>query len=308
MGIERVMRLRNELEARLLRLSVWATVLIAGLGIILGLMARSPAILFDGLFSLVDVAITLLTLKVARLVAMQVDDRRFQYGFWHLEPLVIALRSSVLIALVAYAFLSAVNSLLKGGYEPQLGIALGYATSVALISFGVWWWLRRQAERIDSALVRLDVKAWLLSALITTALLIAFGAALLMQGTAFEHWTRYADPLVLALVSLLLLPLPFRDARESFGEILLMSPPELDAQLRAVMTAFVRRHGFLDYRSYLSKTGRARFIEIAILVPPDLSLPVSAIDAMRAEIGEAIGGAGSDRWLTIIFTADPTQL
>jgi cation diffusion facilitator family transporter len=308
MGIERVMRLRNELEARLLRLSVWATVLIAGLGIILGLMARSTAILFDGLFSLVDVAITLLTLKVARLVATQVDDRRFQYGFWHLEPLVIALRSSVLIALVAYAFLSAVNSLLKGGYEPQLGLALGYATSVALISFGVWWWLRCQAERIDSALVRLDVKAWLLSALITTALLIAFGAALLMQGTAFEHWTRYADPLVLALVSLLLLPLPFRDARESFGEILLMSPPELDAQLRAVMTAFVRRHGFLDYRSYLSKTGRARFIEIAILVPPDLSLPVSAIDAMRAEIGEAIGGAGSDRWLTIIFTADPTQL
>lgn len=308
MGIERVMRLRNELEARLLRLSVWATVLIAGLGIILGLMARSTAILFDGLFSLVDVAITLLTLKVARLVATQVDDRRFQYGFWHLEPLVIALRSSVLIALVAYAFLSAVNSLLKGGYEPQLGLALGYATSVALISFGVWWWLRCQAERIDSALVRLDVKAWLLSALITTALLIAFGAALLMQGTAFEHWTRYADPLVLALVSLLLLPLPFRDARASFGEILLMSPPELDAQLRAVMTAFVRRHGFLDYRSYLSKTGRARFIEIAILVPPDLSLPVSAIDAMRAEIGEAIGGAGSDRWLTIIFTADPTQL
>jgi predicted Co/Zn/Cd cation transporter (cation efflux family) len=39
---------------------------------------------------------------------------------------------------------------------------MGYAVLVTLISFGLWWWLRRQAERIDSSLVRLDVKAWLL--------------------------------------------------------------------------------------------------------------------------------------------------
>jgi predicted Co/Zn/Cd cation transporter (cation efflux family) len=35
---------------------------------------------------------------------------------------------------------------------------------------------------------------------------------------------------------------------------------------------------------------------------------VTRIDALRAEIGDAIGGAGPDRWLTILFTADPTQL
>ena len=59
-----------------------------------------------------------------RLVATQGDHRRFQYGFWHLEPLVIALKASTLMVLVAYAFLSAVNSLLKGGYEPEFGVAL----------------------------------------------------------------------------------------------------------------------------------------------------------------------------------------
>ena len=35
---------------------------------------------------------------------------------------------------------------------------------------------------------------------------------------------------------------------------------------------------------------------------------VSEIDALRAEIGDAIGGAGPDRWLTIVFTADPVHL
>lgn len=306
-SVERVMRLRSELEARLLRISVAATVLIAGLGILFGLLAQSPAILFDGFFALIDVAVTWLTLKVARLVSSQ-GDRRFQYGFWHLEPLVMALRASVLIVLVAYAFFSAVNSLLKGGYEPDFGMALAYAVAVSVICFAMWWWMRGQAERIDSGLVRLDVKAWLMSALITSALLVAFAVALASTGTEAERLIPYLDPAVLALLSLVLLPMPFREAREAFAEIFMISPPELDARVRGVMADFIERHGFRDFRSYVSKAGRAQFIEISVLVPSDLRVPVGEIDALRAEIGAAIGGAGPERWLTILFTADPAQL
>jgi len=304
---DRVMRLRSELEARLLRISFFGTLLIAALGILFGLLARSPAVLFDGLFSLVDAAITWLTLHVARLVASQ-GDHRFQYGFWHLEPLVMALKASVLMVLVAYAFLSAVNSLLKGGYEPAFGTALVYAVLVAVIAFGMWWWLRRQAERIDSALVLLDVKAWLMAGLITVALLIAFVAAMAMQGTAVAHLIPLVDPAILALLALLILPMPFREARESFAEILVMSPPDLNASVCAAMAQLVARHGFLDYRSYVSKAGRARFIEVAVLLPAELRLSIGELDALRAEIGEAIGGAGPDRWLTIVFTADAAEL
>ncbi|TVQ85464.1 MAG: cation transporter [Chromatiaceae bacterium] len=305
--LERVMRLRGELEARLLQFSLGATLLIAALGILFGLLARSPAIVFDGLFSLLDAAVTWLTLRVARLVANE-GDARFQYGYWHLEPLVIALRATVLIFLVAYAFLSAVNGILKGGYAPAFGLALAYAGLVTAISFGLWWWLRRQAERIDSGLVRLDVKAWLMAALVTTALLLAFAAALALDGTAAAWLIPYADPAVLALLCLLLLPMPLREARQAFAEILQICPAELDQTVRAVMQAFIARHGCVDFRSYVSRAGRARFIEITVLVPTDLSLPVTAIDAMRAEIGAAIGGAGPERWLTISFTADPAQL
>jgi predicted Co/Zn/Cd cation transporter (cation efflux family) len=74
------------------------------------------------------------------------------------------------------------------------------------------------------------------------------------------------------------------------------------------MAAFVARHGFSEYRSYLAKAGRACFIEISVLVPADLRLSVAEIDALRGEIGAAIGGAGPDRWLTITFTADPVHL
>ena len=306
-NLDRVILLRSELEARLLRVSLYATLIIAGFGILFGFLARSTAILFDGVFSLVDVAITGLTLLVARLVASQ-GNHRFQNGFWHLEPLVMALKSSALIFLVGYALLSSINSLLKGGYDPEFGIALLYAGFADLIAFGMWWWLRGQANRIDSALVRLDVKAWLISALITLALFLAFIAALAMKGTAAEHLIPYVDPAVLALLSLIILPLPFREARESLSEILLISPLDLDGQVRQVMGDFISRHGFLDYRSYVSKAGRARFIEVAVLMPAELRFTIGELDALRSEIGAAIGGEGPDRWLTIQFTSDPQYL
>ena len=258
-------------------------------------------------FRILRQALRYAALKVARLVASQ-GNNRFQYGFWHLEPLVIALRASVLVFLVAYAFLSSVNSLFKGGYEPEFGIALAYAAGAALISFGMWWWMRQQAERIDSGLVRLDVKAWLMTALINVALLIAFGAALALEGTGAARWIAYLDPAVLAVLALVLLPLPLREARASLGEILMISPPDVSDSVRAVMADFVARHGFPDYRSYSYKTGRARFIEVSVLVPPELRLSIAEFDTLRTEIGDAIGGKGPDRWLTITFTADPAHL
>lgn len=306
-ALERVMKLRNELEVRLLRISVGATIVIATLGILFGLIANSPAILFDGFFSLLDAVITALTLAVALLVAGQ-GNRRFQYGYWHLEPLVILLKASVLIFLVAFAFLSSVNSMLNGGYEPAFGIALFYAVVVAAICFAMWWWMRAHAERIDSGLVRLDVKSWLMTALVTTALLFAFALALLLKGTEAAGLVPYIDPAVLALLSLLLLPMPFREARVSLVEILGISPPEMDAQVCAAMAEFVARHGFSSYQSYVSRAGRGRFIEISVLVPPTSRLSIAEIDALRAEIGEAIGDAGPDRWLTVVFTTDPAQL
>ncbi len=134
-SLARAYRLRSAFEVRLLRASIFATLAIACVGILLGLLADSVAIIFDGLFSLIDAAITMLMLAVARLVSSE-GSRRFQYGFWHLEPLVLGFKASVLLLLIGYAFVNAVQQLLSGGNEPQLGIAVVYAALVTVLCGG----------------------------------------------------------------------------------------------------------------------------------------------------------------------------
>lgn len=307
-AVERALALRSELEASLLRLSVAATVLIAALGVLFGLVSGSLAIIFDGLFSVVDAVITALMLLVARLVAKE-SNQRFQYGYWHLEPLVVALKAAVLMTLVVFGFLGAVQSLMAGGHAPELGPAILYSVLVVLICAGTWFWLWRQNSRIGSALVAIDLKAWAASGIITGALLLAFLAARAMQGTPLAHLIPYVDPAVLALLSLAILPVPWKDARSAFQDIFQIVPPEVDAHVHAVMDAFVARHGFAGYESYVTRTGRAKFIEISVLAPRDMpAQTITHFDALRAEIGAAIGEAGPDRWLTIMFTADPREL
>ena len=72
------------------------------------------------------------------------------------------------------------------------------------------------------------------------------------------------------------------------------------------MDGVVARHGLAGYTSYVAKVGRARFIEVHIVVPESWPLAgIAALDGIRAEIGRALGAESPDRWLTVAFTANP---
>ena len=67
----------------------------------------------------------------------------------------------------------------------------------------------------------------------------------------------------------------------------------------------VARHGFTGYRAYVAKVGRGRQIELYFIAPSGWpARTLEEWDALRDEIGEAIGGDSPDRWLTIAFTTD----
>jgi len=293
----------------MLRLSIGVTIVVSLFGVVFGLLSGSMSILFDGVFAAIDAAMSGLALFVSRLVSGDNANRRFQFGYWHIEPMVLAFNGGTLMLLCFYAFLNAVDSLLSGGRQLDFDLAILYAVIVCIVCFGMFAYESRANRRIKSDFVRLDVQSWLMSASVTSALLVAFAIASALHDTHWGYLTPYADPVVLALLTLALVFVPIRTVRKALQEILLITPPELDAHVRSVMDGVIARHGFKTYTSYVAKVGRAQFIEIHIAVPTGMRLDnVAAADAIRREIGQAIGGEGPQRWLTIDFTADPRWL
>ncbi|KQY96417.1 cation diffusion facilitator family transporter [Brevundimonas sp. Root1423] len=304
MTIEPSAAIMGKVEARVLGASLLLTLVVAAGGIVCGLISGSMAIIFDGLFSGIDAAMTAVALQVARLVRRE-TDMRHQFGYWHFEPLVLALNSCVLVLLCTYAFVNAVMGLMRGGHVPELGLALLYSGLVSVGCIGMYLYQRTANRTLRSDLVSLDMQGWLMSGVISVALLGSFGVALLLQGTRYEHFAASADPLVLALLAPLLLIGPARAARKAFREIFMITPPALDLQVRTALDAVASRKGFVSYTSYSTKVGRAEFVELYIQLPKDSPARVEDLDALRHEIEVALGKSRHERWLTVSFTADP---
>lgn len=301
-------------EQGLLRTSIAVTLFIASIGVAFGLASGSFSIVFDGVYSLVDASMSGLSLMVVRLITSHASSlqmsrklrERFTMGFWHLEPMVLALNGILLSGVAIYALINAVSSLLEGGRHLEFGIAMVYAalTVTACVSIAV---IEGKANRkLRSDFVAMDVKGWVMSASITAALLIAFCFGYAVQGTSLEWVSPYIDPAVLALVCLVIVPLPMSVVRQALADIFLVTPGDLKQHVDAVAQAFVERHGLQSYRAYVAKVGRSREIELYFIVPPHMAAKtIEQWDAWRNEIGEAIGGEGPNRWLTVVFTGDP---
>lgn len=301
-------------EQGVLRISIAVTIVLAGLGILFGLLSGSSSIVFDGVYSLTDATMTVVALLVANLIAASTASgpgrsklvERFTMGFWHLEPMVLGLNGTLLMGAAIYALINAVESLMAGGRELVFGHAIIYAAVTVVAAIAMAIFDIRANRTINSNFLALDARAWLMSAALTAALLVAFVFGYLIQGTSLEWLSPYIDPAVLALVCVVVIPMPIGTVRQALADVLLVTPSNLKQHVDEVAQEIVQRYGFISYRAYVARVGRGRQIELYFIVPA--GWPPKRLeewDQIRDVIGDLIGGDSPDRWLTIVFTTDP---
>ena len=290
-------------EQRTLKVSIALTVFLGVLGVASGLVTNSQAIIFDGMYSFVDVVPTVMSLLVVKLISRG-NSHRFQFGYWHLEPLVAVLRDSILVVACIYAAIDAVNTLVSGGHEVEYGRAASWAAILCVIGFGMTLLLSRRAKLLQSPMLEVDARSWLVSAFLSLGLLVGFVIASALAGTRFQHWVPYLDAIALLSMALIMFPMPVIGLWRSMGDVLQVAPDELDSRVHSVMDSIVKERRFLEYSSYIAKAGRGRFVEIHVLVPADFRIDIETADAIRSEVSERLNAATPTFWLTIDFTAD----
>ncbi|MGQ3675792.1 cation diffusion facilitator family transporter [Xanthobacter sp. TB0139] len=301
-------------EQGVLRLSILVTFLLAAADIAFGLLSGSYAIIFDGVYSLTDASMTIVALLVANLISVSAKSgpsdskliERFTMGFWHLEPMVLGLNGTLLMSAAVYALINAIGSFMAGGRDLQFGPAIIFSALMLIITLAMGVYNTRANRTINSAFVALDAKSWLMSGALTAALLLAFLFGYAIQDTSLAWMSPYIDPTVLALVCLVIIPIPARTVKRALADILLVTPSDLKHHVDAVSQEVVDRYGFESYRAYVARVGRGRQIELYFIVPQHWpARRLEEWDDMREEIGAALGDPSPDRWLTIVFTTDP---
>lgn len=298
-------------EQKVLKLSIIATSIVAAFAVVMGIFTGSSAIIFDGMYCVLDCLFSIAALAIARLLQLDADHtdkpnftERFQYGFWHFEPLLLFINGACLIVAVFYGFFEGANALLRGGHMPSFGWGVTYGLVAAIICYSLAFYENRKNRMIRSAFITIDVRSWIISGSISLALFIAFVCAYFIEKTSLNWLVPYVDPFVLILICLIMAPVPIKIVWRALQDVFMIAPPAFDEHVTQVVAEVVKKYGFLDFHTYVARVGRSKMIEIHLVLPAGYPInTVEFIDKVRSEIGEAIGGAGPDRWFTVSFTA-----
>jgi predicted Co/Zn/Cd cation transporter (cation efflux family) len=290
-------------EQNTLRMSIAMTVVLGVLGIASGLGTGSQAMIFDGMYSFVDVVPSIVSLLVVKLLA-QGTSQRFQYGYWHLEPLVMVLRDSILVVACIYAAVGAVKTLSSGGQVVEYGRAAMWAGILCIIGLAMTLFVFRRAKQLQSPMLTVDARSWAMSAILSVSLLIGFAIGAAITRTRYQGWIPYVDSIVLLALAAVMLPVPLVGLWRSMRDVLQIAPGDFDLQVHAVMDSLVKERGFLEYSSYVAKVGRGQFVEIHVLVSAESRIDIAAADAIRREVSDRLKAGTPTTWLTIDFTAD----
>lgn len=192
-------------------------------GMVLGLLVGSIVIVFDGVYSLVSLLLTLLSLAASYYISKP-SKSIFPFGKAVLEPIVIAIKAAVILVVVAFSLFSAVTALMTGGSEVDASIATIFGI-VNVVGCGyAWWFMAKKSRRFSSGLIEAEKKQWQMDTLLSVAVTLGFIAAWLVSLTPYAHYAVYADPMMMVLMGFYFLKVPFDMLVGALRELLMMTP------------------------------------------------------------------------------------
>ncbi|MFP4311556.1 MAG: cation diffusion facilitator family transporter [Nitriliruptoraceae bacterium] len=296
-------------EDQLLRASVWGGVVFAVGGVVWGLAAGSTMILFDGLYSSISVALSLLSLIAFRAV-QRGPDARYHYGRDAMSSLVVVVKGVAIGALSLFALGGAVLDLLAGGREVAVGSAALYAALATVGCGAMTLLLRRSGTRHGSELLRAESAQWSLDTALSAAVLVGFLGALAAQARGRDDVAALIDPSMVAVLSLAFLALPVRLIRQGLRGTLAAAPEaHVQEALGAVVTRVADAHGFARTSCRIAVFGERYDLTVGLLADEGTDLrDLADADRVRAELQAALDELPYDLLLSVSITGDERWL
>ena len=289
-------------EARALRISVYASLLVGAVGIAWGLAVDSRLVLFDGVFTIFGTALSGLSLLASWAAGLEPDDR-YPFGRGSVIPVAILIQGAALMATLAYAAFDSVSLILAGGSDAAPLSVVGYGLLTLLIAIGVVVALPRVAPL--SELAAAEAAQWRAGAALSGIIAVGAAAAAGADAAGLDRVVAYADPALVLLAVAVLAPVPVRLLRSGGRELMEAAPPE-DVR-RAIDRAAESTRAEFDLGMPMvraTKLGRRLYIEVDFLVDAG-EWDVAEEDRVRRSLISALDPLGLEIWANVELTTDP---
>jgi predicted Co/Zn/Cd cation transporter (cation efflux family) len=300
-------------ERSLLQFSLWMGVFLTALGILWGMSIQSGAILFDGIYSGFSIVLSMLSIVALRMIGMAEDhmgkvdgDERFPFGRVAFEPLVVALKSIVIIGVCIYAIVTSFMILLNGGSESTSSLlGMLYASISIMACLFSWLYLKNRGKGLPM-LVQAESEQWLIDTVFSGVVLAGFAISYALTFTTLDRLTPFIDPGIVLLGSLYFIRVPLVRFVSSVRELLMMAPAgDIKDALQERIDGIAHAHGFTRAVLRVAKIGRELVVDIAFLAPDGFGkVDIDQLDRIRTEVRDNLSELGYKIWMNVLFTKD----
>ena len=289
-------------EARALRLSVYASLVVGAVGIVWGLVADSRIVLFDGVFTIFGTALSGLSLLASWTAGLEADER-YPFGRGAVIPVAIIVQGAALMATLAYAAFDSVSLIIAGGSEGAPLSVVGYGVVTLAIAIAITIALPRMAP--GSELAEAEAAAWRAGAVLSGIIAVGAAAAAGADAAGWHQVVAYADPALVLVAVAVLAPVPWRLLRSGWREILEAAPPpEVRSAIDAAAERTRAEFSLGPPLIRATKLGRRLYVEVDFEVKAG-EWDVAEEDRVRRSL---IGGLSSlelEIWANVELTTDP---
>lgn len=290
-----------------LRLSLTATVLIGGGALTWGILSGARVMVFDGIYTLAGMVFIWVSMLASR-TAESAPTAQFPFGRHAAVPLAVALQGAALIGTAVYGVVDAAIVLSDGGSDTRAldvllyGVINGVACGIVMLVL--------HADARQSALARAEFVAWRASTLLSGLVAVGGAIAVALTATGAGATSRYVDPVLVILASLIVVPMSIGLVRDGVRELLEAAP---DAPLAAQIADAVRRGtaaGTPRARTLpapiirATKLGRRLYVEVDFVIA-EPGWTVGDEDAVRRNITAHLDRLPYLVWANVEITTDP---
>lgn len=292
-------------ETNLLKISALGALFFAVLGIAWGWAIESEMILFDGIYSLISLGLSILSVVGSNYINKKEEDK-YPFGKRMIEPVIIIIKSLAIFFMCIYSLGGGIIDILSGGNEVQYGSALIYAL-ISTLGCGIaYTFLKKKGKKIKSNLLFVEGNQWLMDTLLSFGVLLGFLVANLLKNTELAWFNKYVDPSMVVICSTIFLKMPIKALIQAFKELVeFKADDNLTLEIKEVINNIEEKYNFQESITRVSKSGRNLRIEIDFIYNDSSEISkLDDMDDLREKIFESLKHITYEKWLNVSFTKD----
>ncbi|MFI8613741.1 cation transporter [Staphylococcus capitis] len=266
------------------------------------MISNSDMVLLDGLYSVISLVISSLSLFTSYMIKKPNRDS-FPFGKYIFQPLTIVFNSSILL-LCILSLISSTSAILNGGRIINANIGLGYGIFSFLGCGLIYLILFKNKNKSD--FIYAEMLQWLLDTCVSFALIIGFVKIFVVKFTSFSWLIPYIDPGLVLIAGVVLIFMPIRLLFNNFKEIVSMSASdEIQYNLHEIIKEMNAKYYIKEEDLRITKIGQMIYIDLQNIVDNTSKIQtIKQAYKYRNEVIEIINKDFNnfDKWLNISFT------